>query len=178
MESLALLKDKLVSGLSNIVSAVSTFMSNVGNWFSNMVSTIIDRFTELGAWFWELPGRIWEFFSEGLKTLFIPDIDFLGELKAKLEAKFPITTQLAELVKTLLGIDYSGTPVFAVNIAGQSITIIDFEGIGSYKLMANGIVIALAWYGFIRRTYSKLPTILGNVAGGISNNSGKDSESK
>jgi len=174
MESLALVFQKFTQGIVDIGKSILTFMNNVKTWFLDVTKTIVDRFTELGAWFWELPGRIWDSFKSGLELLFIPqgEITVVEELKELIKSKFPFIEQAKTMISTF--INYSGASSiqdFSVTAYGHTFSIIDVSLFDPYIGKIHSIIIFLAWFGFVRRLYSKIPIIIAGVGGSIDTSS-------
>ena len=69
------------------------------------------------------------------------------------------------MFSTLLGnVDYgTTTPSFSITYYGQTVNIIDFSLFVNYRIWLHGIILAIAWFMYIRKLFNKLPNIIGGV---------------
>lgn len=84
---------KLGNWFTNLIGSISSFMTSVGNWFSDLFDYIID-----------LPGIMWNWIENGLKSLFVPDSAYIEEYKEKwdtvLSERFGAVYQVFDLLVT------------------------------------------------------------------------------
>lgn len=172
LEGLELVKTTITDNIENLWLNLSISISNLGNkvatipgvinqWFTSLFQTLNMQFSQIGEWITGIPKAIVDAFSELLQLLFVPQEDHFGELKEKIEAKFPIIEQAGELISILLGFSYGSDPVFTITYQGIEYPIIDLSDFNQYKLIVDAIIIAVAYGAFILRLYRKIPGIIG-----------------
>jgi len=67
----------------------------------------------------------------------------------------------------MLSSDSDSIDEFSYTIYGVSGNIIDLSLLSPYIGKIHSIIIFLAWFGFIRRLYTKIPVIIAGVGGSI-----------
>lgn len=69
------------------------------------------------------------------------------------------------MFSSLLGnVNYGESiPKFSIQYAGQTLDIIDFSLFVNYRVWLHGIILAIAWFYFIRKLFNKLPALIGGV---------------
>lgn len=98
-----------------------------------------------------------------LKFLFVPEKNPFEDLYNKFNEKFVFVGQLKDLLNSLLGFNNYGetTPTFNMTWHGVTFSLIDFSLFLNYRSWLHGIILSIAWFIFIFKTYKKLPSIIG-----------------
>lgn len=101
-----------------------------------------------------------------LKWLFVPNNNPFIELSNKFDEKFAFVNQINTLVNDLLGYTNYGekAPSFDMTWHGATFSLIDFSLFLNYRNWLHGIILAIAWFVFIFKTYKKLPSIIGGFS--------------
>lgn len=191
-EGLDFLKNSITQGLSDFSTNVGTWFSNLGtnlsNWFSNLTTNIGNFFstlgTNIGNWFTSLINnlknllsyinpfddnflgkKIIELLSNLLNALFVPNDDIFGELQDKINTKFNFINQISDIFNSLLdNFNYGDkVPTFNISYKGKTLSIIDFSPYLEYRSWLHAIILSVAWFIFIRKTFNKIPKIIGGV---------------
>lgn len=133
---------KLWEFLTNIISYINPFSENF------FAYKLIDLLGDL------------------LKWLFVPENNPFDELSNKFNEKFAFVNQVKTLVNDLLGYSNYGdkTPTFDMTWRGVTFALIDFSLFLDYRNWLHGIILAIAWFVFIFKTYKKLPSIIGGFS--------------
>lgn len=148
---------------SNLISKLGELVSNIGEWFSNLISNLGEWFAKVGEWILSIPQTIADLFKDLFIYLFVPTEDHFGQIKDKISSKFPIIEQVTELSSKLLGFSYGSEPVFNVSYNGVTYNILDLSAFASYRVIINGIILALCYFGFIRRLLRRIPKLIGGI---------------
>lgn len=69
----------------NQSSEESGLLSGMLGWIKNLFNTVTDGFKDLINGITELPAKIWGFIENGLKSLFVPDEEFMVQFKSKFD---------------------------------------------------------------------------------------------
>lgn len=157
-------------------------LDSIGNFFSDLINYInpfsedfilkrvLDFFEELLSYINPFSEnffvyKLLELLGNLLKTLFVPEKSPLENFKQKVQDKLYFVTQISEMFSTLLGnVDYgTTTPSFSITYYGQTVNIIDFSLFVNYRMWLHGIILAIAWFMYIRKLFNKLPNIIGGV---------------
>lgn len=127
---------------------------------------LAEGITFLGKSLGDLVQNIVNGIGDLLKMLFVPETSPFEEVAEKLRKKFGFIFQIQEMIQNLLGFNNYGNsvPVFRVNLYGNDVAIIDFSVFLNYRLWLHGIILAFAWFAFIRKTFVKLPSIIGGFS--------------
>lgn len=186
------LKNSITQGLSDFSTNVGTWFTNLGSnlgiWFSNLTTNIGNFFTTLGTnignWFTGLINnlknllsylnpfddnflgkKIVTLFSDLFNFLFVPKDDIFGDIKIKVQDKFYFATQISDIFGTLLnGFNYGDeVPTFNITYYNKTLSIIDFSPFLNYRVWLHSIILAIAWFIFIRKTFDKIPNLIGGV---------------
>lgn len=99
----------VIEWLKGIKSKIDDTFTNVSNGFSNVISNISNGFSDIGESFinlinniLELPSKLWNFISEGLKSLFVPSEDDMSAYKSKwdllLSSRFGAIYEVGSLI--------------------------------------------------------------------------------
>lgn len=104
--------------------------------------------------------------QELLEFLFIPKTNPFEELSVKMEEKFAFVNQIKDLFSSLLGFNNYGyeAPTFNMTWKGVTFALIDFSLFLEYRIWLHGIILAIAWFVFIFKTFKKLPVIIGGFS--------------
>lgn len=132
----------ILSGLSNILSAIK-------NGFNNLISSII-----------AIPGKIVDGIKELLIYLFVPSDDYFSEqvdsLKTSLEEKLPIGA-VTEIIETVQTASAGEMPNVEVDYMGVHATIVNFDFFREYKPTINswirGFMFVLMAFYWIDQIY-------------------------
>lgn len=186
------LKDSFTQGLSNLSSNIGNWFSglgeDLGTWFSDLTTDIGEFFsnlgTSIGSWFTSLINslanllsylnpfdenflgkKLVELIGNLFEFLFVPEEDFFTEFQENIKAKFYFTSQISDIFSVLLeDFDYGDeVPTFNISYYGKTLSIIDFSPFLEYRVWLHSIILAIAWFIFIRKTFNKIPKLIGGV---------------
>ncbi len=140
-------------------NAIKEGLSSILNFFKQLIS-YINPFDENFFVY-----KLIELLGDLLKWLFVPTENSFEGLQEKFNTKFAFVNQIKEMFSNLLGFNnYSETlPIFSITYEGQNLNIIDFSLFVDYRLWVHGIILAIAWFCFIRKLYNRLPILIGGV---------------
>lgn len=180
-------------GLLDVLNPLSDnfFLKKLFNWFDNSNDNFI--FKDLFSWLnptsenfilkklWDflinmisylnplddnfLGKKIVELIGNLLSDLFVPKEDIFGNLKDNLQNKFSFTTQIQEIFENLLN-DFNygdSVPSFTITYYGETLNIIDFTPYLEYRSWLHAIILGISWFVFIRKTFYKIPGIIGGI---------------
>lgn len=107
--------------------------------------------------------KLIELLGDLLEFLFVPVNNPFKNLSIKFDEKFAFINQIKDLVKSLLGFNNYGNsvPRFNMTWKGVTFTLIDFSLFLEYRTWLHSIILAIAWFVFLFKTYKKLPSIIG-----------------
>lgn len=110
--------------------------------------------------------KLLELLGDLLNLLFVPSTNPFESLSQKFDEKFAFVKQIQNLFNSLLGFNDYGTdvPHFEMTWRGVTFSFIDFSMFLNYRLWLHGIILAIAWFIFIFKTYKKLPSIIGGFS--------------
>lgn len=110
--------------------------------------------------------KLIELLSDLLKFLFVPENNSFDDLSSKFNEKFAFVEQIKTLVNDLLGFNNYGdkAPSFNMTWKGVTFALIDFSLFLDYRSWLHGIILAVAWFAFLFKTYKKLPSIIGGFS--------------
>lgn len=110
--------------------------------------------------------KIIELLSDLLEFLFVPESNPFEELSSKFDEKFAFVGQIKTLVSDLLGFNNYGDKVPSFNMTWHGVTfaLIDFSLFLDYRTWLHSIILAIAWFVFLFKTYKKLPSIIGGFS--------------
>ena len=110
--------------------------------------------------------KLIELFKNLFDFLFIPKNNPFEILSTKFDEKFGFIKQIETLFISLLGYNNYGinVPVFNITWNGLTFPIIDFSVFISYRVWLHRIILATSWFIFIRRTFNKIPKIIGGFS--------------
>lgn len=110
--------------------------------------------------------KLIELLSDLLKFLFVPANNPFDELSNKFNEKFAFIEQIKTLINDLLGFNNYGdkTPSFNMSWKGVTFALVDFSLFLEYRIWLHGIILAIAWFVFLFKTYKKLPSIIGGFS--------------
>lgn len=110
--------------------------------------------------------KLIELLSDLLKFLFVPANNPFDELSNKFNEKFSFIEQIKTLINDLLGFSNYGdkTPSFNMSWKGVTFALVDFSLFLDYRSWLHGIILAIAWFVFLFKTYKKLPSIIGGFS--------------
>lgn len=105
-----------------------------------------------------------------LKFLFVPKENFLDDkvksLHDALMKKLPFVEQIKTIFSSftdaISGAD-SSIPHFSFSYKGKTMNIFDFSMFGKYRKMVHGIILFCSYFLFIRKTFKRLPDIIGGI---------------
>ncbi len=96
-----------------------------------------------------------------LKMAFVPDLSAFNNLVSMFNRKFGIFSQLASTLPDLFQFGGEDPPEFNMTIYGTTVNIVDFSAFEIVRTFLHGLILAFAWYGFIRRCYERAPAFIG-----------------
>lgn len=148
MEGLAIPFEKLKECLDSII-----------NFFKQVIS-YINPFSENFFVY-----KLIELLGSLLKFLFVPTENSFNSIQEKINTRFYFLNQIKELFFNLIGYNNYGSelPIFSINYYGQTVNIIDFSLFTNYRIWLHGIILAVAWFYYLRKLYNNLPRIIGGV---------------
>lgn len=143
--------------LKDFFISIANFLIDCGNFFTNLIDWLNPFSDNFFVY------KLVELLGNLLKWLFIPEKNPFDELSIKFDEKFAFIKQIEDLFSSLLGFnDYGQTiPSFNMTWNGITFAFIDFSMFLDYRLWLHGIILAIAWFIFIIKTYKKLPGIIG-----------------
>lgn len=152
----------LFTFLGNALSYINPFddnfiLKNVLSFLSELLS-YINPFSENFFVY-----KLIELLGDLLEFLFVPEANPFDEISTKFNEKFAFVNQIKDLLNGLLGFNNYGNnaPTFNMTWFGVTFAFIDFSMFLDYRLWLHGIILAIAWFIFIFKTYKKLPSIIG-----------------
>lgn len=168
----------ILSGVGNLFSTLWNWLEDILLSIGNIVDGILDGisgfFSTLWTWLkdiftliFNIPSTIIELLSDLLKFLFVPDNNPFENLSSKFNEKFAFVNQAKDLFNSLIGFNNYGNsaPTFNMTWKGVTFAFIDFSMFLQYRLWLHGVILAIAWFIFIRRTVNRLPAIIGAFGG-------------
>lgn len=172
MEGLAVPFNAIKEGLSSIIEFFGTVLDYLNPFSDNFILLKLWNFlTDIVSYINPfsdnfLGKKIVELFSDLLKLLFIPENNPFEDLKSKFDEKFSFVGQIKVLINDLLGFNNYGekVPEFNMTWSGVTFSLIDFSLFLNYRSWLHGIILAIAWFTFLFKTYKKLPSIIGGFS--------------
>lgn len=109
--------------------------------------------------------KIVELIGNLLSDLFVPEENIFGNLQENIRNKFYFTTQIQQIFESLLNdFDYGDSvPSFSITYYGKTANIIDFSPYLEYRSWLHAIILGISWFVFIRKTFYKIPVIIGGI---------------
>lgn len=159
-----------------ILKSVINFLSNILNYLNpfsddfillklwNFLIEIISYLNPFSENFFVY--KLIDLLGDLLKWLFVPNTNPFNELSNKFNDKFAFVNQIKTLFNDLLGYSNYGdkVPSFDMTWRGVTFAFIDFSLFLDYRTWLHGIILAIAWFIFIFKTYKKLPSIIGGFS--------------
>lgn len=154
------------SGITDLFSGITEGFSNLGSGISNVFNSIV-----------ELPSKIWSFISDGLKSLFVPDDEFIvsfkddidNMLEDKLGAVYQVVNILTESWDSITANDQANVitiPQTTINLpnnntfsfGGFDVPIVPngFDFIVSIIKTLVGIVCTILFVNGLRKKYDEV----------------------
>ena len=170
--------------MSDLLTNISTFMSNVGGWFSNLGSNIGSWFSNLGSTISNLLSylnpfnenffgyKIIQLLQNLFTYLFAPNEQNIQNNVNSIKSKFGFIEEIQEAIEPIQ--DIIETPDnqtslsidIPENTTGISrLKIIDLSWYEPYKPYGDVIITAFVYIFFIWRVYVNLPNIVSGVGG-------------
>lgn len=170
--------DKLKPAFQTMGENISNFNSAVGNWFRNLGTDLGNWFKNLGEHLSNLLSyinpfdenffgyKIIDLFKQLFNLLFVPENNPFSELSNKFDEKFSFINQIKTLINDLLGFNNYGdkAPSFSIKYKGLTLVIVDFSIFLNYRTWLHAIILSISWFIFIRKTYNKIPSIIGGFS--------------
>lgn len=152
------------------------FFSNFVSWFNpfsenfillklwNFLTDIISYINPFSENFFVY--KLIDLLGNLLKWLFIPENNPFDSLSSKFDEKFAFINQIKSLFSSLLGFNNYGdsAPTFNMTWSGVTFAFIDFSMFLNYRTWLHAIILAISWFIFIRKTFNKLPGIIGGFS--------------
>lgn len=169
----------------NVQSEEAGLLSGLIGWVQNIFSKINETFTELKNGFsnvinslLELPAKLWQLISDGLKDLFVPDEQFMTEYSEEwdflLGQRFGALYDVADIIRDFVGdIQYSDTTntIYMPNVSLDSVGIPFSFGGYEVQIVPNGfdfivevlkkIISAICTFMFITSMRKRYDEIMG-----------------
>ena len=173
---MGLVKDAIVEGLSFLNPFKENFIfKNLLDWLNptsenfillklwNFLTDIISYINPFHENFFGI--KLVEFIGDLLKELFVPDENIFINLQEEIQNKFYFTTQIRDIFNGLLEeYDYGDSvPSFNITYYGKTVNIIDFSPYLEYRSWLHAIILGIAWFMFIRKTFNNIPKLIGGV---------------
>lgn len=70
---------------SGLLSGLLEWVKGIKGKIDDTFTSITNGFSNIGKWFAELPSKLWNVISDGLKSLFVPDEDFIVQYKEDMD---------------------------------------------------------------------------------------------
>lgn len=116
-------------------------------------------------------------FVKWMKKLFVPTGKPFDDLTRKFNEKFGFVTQIKALFQDLINLDYSSEkPEFKMNLWGTEVNIVDFSAFEIVREVLHGMILALCWFGFVKRLYYKIPALIGGYGYLLNESNGTNNE--
>lgn len=149
-----------MEGLAVPFNTIKESITSIGEFFIELLS-YINPFSENFFVY-----KLIELLGDLLKWLFIPENNPFNELSSKFDEKFAFIEQIKILINDLLGFNNYGdkAPTFNMSWRGVTFALIDFSLFLEYRTWLHGIILAIAWFTFLFKTYKKLPSIIGGFS--------------
>lgn len=71
---------------SGLLSGILDWVKGIKGKIDDTFTSITSGFSNIGKWFSELPSKLWNAISDGLKNLFVPDEDFIVQYKEDMDS--------------------------------------------------------------------------------------------
>lgn len=172
MEGLAVPFNAIKEGITSIVDFFETLLDYLNPFSDNFIlskiftflSDIVSYINPFSENFFVY--KLIDLLSDLLKLLFVPNNNPFDELSSKFNEKFAFIEQIKTFVSDLLGFNNYGekVPTFDMTWHGVTFSLIDFSLFLEYRTWLHGIILAIAWFSFLFKTYKKLPSIIGGFS--------------
>lgn len=172
MEGLAVPFNAIKEGLNSIIEFFGTILDYLNPFSENFIllklwNFLLDIISYINPFSDNFLGKkIVELLGDLLKLLFVPENNPFEQLSVKFNEKFAFVEQIKTLINSLLGFNNYGdkAPTFNMTWHGVTFALIDFSLFLDYRTWLHGIILAIAWFTFLFRTYKKLPSIIGGFS--------------
>lgn len=160
-----------------LLSGILDWVKNIGNKVSDTFDVISSGFSNIGTWFAELPGKIWGFIEDGLKSLFVPSEEEMIAYSDKWEqlladrfgAVYQVTNILTDSWDGVMAADQTNTinfPSVSINLpdntkfsfGGYEVQIVPtgFDVLVNGVKLIIGIVATVAFVNGMRKKYDEV----------------------
>lgn len=167
------LRQQIQNVLNSISSAASTIKTAISNKLEELRTRIVDTVNQIKSiytWLGDTRDRVKTYIEDKLEYLFVPQFSFedkLNEWKTTLSQKFGFFERFFSMLLDSIG-SYSETssaPKFEFTYKGTTVGLIDFAPYAYMRPVVHGIILALAWFSFLRRLIHSVPGLIMSASG-------------
>lgn len=176
-------KDGVIPGINNAVTQCTNIFNIVTHIATDIISGITEKAkenaTNIISSISSIPTKLDEIkdaiitgMLNGFKALWIPSDGFFdtlyGGILDDIHVKFPIIEQINLIwLNMMSSFTVSGgdsPPEFNITAYGSTVSIIDFSMYDDYRIYIHGIIIAIAYYFFIKKVIVRIPKLIGGIS--------------
>lgn len=163
------------ANLENVIdNAIGAFKQSVQNLFAEIKNKITDTINNIKS-IYTLIGESFtkfkDFLVEKIKYFFIPQFSFHGKIeewKSTLAGKFNFFVEVSNMLRNLFNFDETlDAPKFEFTYKGTKVGLIDFRPYAAFRPVVQGIILALAWFSFLRRMIHAVPDFIMSASGSV-----------
>lgn len=150
----------ILENVKNIITYIANLPSNIANNIKGFFEQLAERI-ESGL------NSLKNGIIDGLKTLFIPSDNAFTDIQDIINEKFGFLSQIKEMLSSIINASFTlseEAPKFNLTIYGTELSIIDWSLYAPYRPIVHGIIIAIAYIGFIMRLIKRIPKIIGGIS--------------
>lgn len=178
-DSNMLLNVSLQSEEAGLLAGLIGWVTNIFNKITDGFDAMVDGFANIGTWFAELPGKLWSLIEDGLKSLFVPDDEYMISysdnwdqlLSERLGAVYEVANIVSDSWDGIMNADQTNTvsiPVVSIPLPGGN----NFQ-FGGYdvKIVPDGfsvlvtalklIVGIVCTFGFVNGLLKRYDEVMG-----------------
>jgi hypothetical protein len=151
----------------NILDNVKNIIKSIANLPASIANNIKSFFTDLLNGIITGLNNLKDGIIQGLKDLFIPSDNAFTDIQTIINEKFGFISQIKDMFSSIINATFSESgeaPEFNITIYGQELSIIDWSLYAPYRMIVHGIIIAIAYIGFIMRLIKRIPKIIGGIS--------------
>lgn len=160
----------LQNSFSNAISSLKTSLSNLIGEVKDRVLDTVNQIKSIYTWLGDTRDRVKTYVEDKLEYLFVPKFSFedkLNEWKTTLSQKFGFFDRFFSMLIDSIG-SYSETssaPKFEFTYKGTTVGLIDFAPYAYMRPVVHGIILAFAWFSFLRRLIHSVPGLIMSASG-------------
>lgn len=166
------LRQQIQNVLNSISSAASTIKTAISNKLEELRTRIVETVNQIKSiytWLGDTRDRVKTYVEDKLEYLFVPKFSFedkLNEWQSILLEKFSFFNDIISLFNKFLNFsETTDVPKFEFTYKGTTVGIINFAPYAYMRPVVQGIILALAWWSFLRRLIHSLPGFIMSATG-------------